>query len=140
MLTLWKPLNELSSFSRAFDEAFRPLTFKREAFFAPAVDIEEHEDRFVLHADLPGMNEADIDVQVHEGQLLLSGKREYSKEEKTDSGTYRERSYGTFCRRIRLGSTVDAEKIEASYDKGVLSVTLPKKEEAKPRQIPVGTN
>ena len=140
MLTLWRPFNDLATWGRAFDNSLRPVSSTRSQFFSPEVDIEELEDRYVLRADLPGMEEQDIDVQVHEGTLHLSGKREESVEQESEGGFYRERRYGSFARRFRLGSHVDAEKIEATYDKGVLSVVLPKKEEAKPRQIPVGTN
>jgi HSP20 family protein len=108
--------------------------------FAPAVDIEEKADHFLVSADLPGVSEKDIEVKVQDGVLLLSGKRESSKEQKTESGFYRERSYGSFCRSITLGEGVDAAKIEAAYKNGVLTVKLPKKEEAKPRQIPVSAS
>lgn len=141
MLTLWRPHHDLLSWSREFDRLFgwgdgaaaRPD-------YTPAVDVREEENQFVIRADLPGMEEKDLDVRVHEGTLVLSGKREESNEEKTDRGYYRERRYGTFCRQFRLGTNVDAQQIEASYKNGVLTVALPKREEAKPRQIPVHTS
>ena len=138
MLTLWRPFGGLFGLSREFDEQFwgKPSN-GNHADFAPAVDIEEKEDHFLVSADLPGVSEKDIEVKLQDGVLLLSGKREASKEEKTEAGTYRERSYGSFCRSFTLGDGVDAEKIEAAYKNGVLTVKLPKKEEIKPRQIPV---
>jgi HSP20 family protein len=105
--------------------------------YAPAVDIHEAENKFVIRADLPGLEEKDLDVRVHDGTLILSGKREQSKQEQTDQGYHRERRCGSFCRQFRLGSQVDDQQIEASYKNGVLTVVLPKREEAKPRQIPV---
>jgi len=105
--------------------------------FTPAVDISEEEDHFLIKADLPGMSEKEIEVKVQDGVLLLSGKREEVREEKKEGGYHRERRYGSFCRQFRLGSNVDPDAIAATYDSGVLSVKLPKKEETKPRQIPI---
>lgn len=138
MLTRWNPHADLFRFSRGFDSLFSWEEGNGEVLsFKPAVDIKEDEDRVVIVADLPGVDEKDIDVQVHDGVLQLSGKREESKEEKSEHGYYRERRYGSFHRRFRLGSNVDAASIEATYKNGELTVVLPKKEEAKPRQIPV---
>jgi len=134
MLTLWRPSRDL--FRWDLDDLFgRPLL--EGSRFTPAVDIEEQDDRFVLRADLPGIREKDLDLQVHDGTLRLTGKREDQREEKRGSATFRERTFGGFTRQFTLGPNVDAEKIEASYEDGVLTVVLPKKEAAKPRQIPV---
>jgi len=141
MLTLWRPFHQLTRFNREFDRVFRREAGNGElAQWAPAVDIEETDNGFELRADLPGVEEKDVEVTVHEGVLVLSGKREEVKEEKSEHGIYRERSFGSFFRRFRLGPHVDPEKIEASFKNGVLTVLLPKKEEAKPRQITVSTN
>ena len=104
------------------------------------MDIKENEDHFLVSADLPGVNEKDIEVTLQDGVLLLSGKRELNKQEKTERGYYSERSYGSFCRSFTLGDGVEPDKIEAVYKNGVLTVKLPKKSETKPRQIPVTTN
>lgn len=138
MLTLWTPRNGLFRFNPFFDDLW---SWGRDnggpRSFSPAVDIDEDETKFTIRADLPGVKEEDIEVTVNEGTLVLSGKREETKEEETDGGYYRERSYGSFCRTFRLGTSVDRNGIEANYEGGVLSVVLPKKEELKPRQIPV---
>jgi HSP20 family protein len=143
-LTKWRPTWGLTRRERDFDDLFHGLVSNGELVnyrnFNPAVDIVEEEDRFLIKADLPGMAENDIDVKVHDGVLVLSGKREETKEERTEGGFYSERRYGSFCRQFTLGSSVDAQKIEASYDKGVLTVSLPKKEETKPRQIAISNN
>ena len=141
MLTLWRPFGGLFGLSRELEDLFegKPSNGNR-VDFAPAVDIEEKEDHFLVSADLPGVSEKDIEVKVHDGVLLLAGKREASKEQKTETGYYRERSCGRFFRSFTLGDGVDPEKIEAAYRNGVLTVKLPKKEEIKPRQIPVSTN
>ena len=141
MLTQWRPFGGLCGLDRELDDLFgdKPANGDR-VDFAPAVDIEEKEDHFLVSADLPGVSEKDIEVKVHDGVLLLSGKREVSKEDKTEGGYYSERKSGSFCRTFTLGDGVDAAKIEAAYRNGVLTVKLPKKEETKPRQIPVSTN
>ncbi len=141
MLTLYRPIHSLSRWSREFDKLLGwPTGNGDTASFTPAVDIEERAESFVIRADLPGMEEKDIEVKVHNRTLYLSGKREESKEEKTDTGYYQERRYGTFYRQFRLGENVDLDKVEAKYEKGVLEVVVLKKPEAQPKQIPVQAN
>ncbi len=135
MLTLWRPHEALFRWGNELDGFFNHSS--DEPALRPAVDVVEEEHRYVLSADLPGFQEKDIDVRVVDDVLVLSGKREESRNAKSGSVTYAERRYGTFCRQFSLGSTVDEAKIEATYKNGVLTVALPKKEEAKPRQIPV---
>jgi len=138
MLTLWRPETGLFNWSREFERLFDWDSGNGHTQgHSPAVDIEEKDSEFVIRADVPGVNEKDLEVRVDDGVLLLSGKREQSKEEKGARGYYQERSYGSFCRQFRLGTEVDDTKIEATYRNGVLMVVLPKKEAAKPRQIPV---
>ena len=141
MLRVWRPFHERTRFNGDFDHFFHPPVRNGEVgTFQPSVDIEETEEGFVLTADLPGVDEKEIEITVHEGVLLLSGKRENEREEKLETGIYRERSHGAFVRKFRLGPNVDPEGIEAAYKNGVLTVNLPKKAEAKPKQIPVVTN
>jgi HSP20 family protein len=135
-LTRYRPTG-LSPFFREFDKLFAD---GERSGYAPAVDITEEEDHFLIKADLPGVNDKEIEVKVHDGVLLLSGSREETREEEKEGYSYRERRSGSFCRQFRLGRSVDAEKIEASYRSGVLEVKLPKKEEVKPRQITVTSN
>ena len=140
MLTRFKPFRDVARFNREFDHFFRSHGRDGEhTNFAPAVDIEETEEAVVLSADLPGVDEKDIEITVHQGVLVLSGKREDTRDEESENSVYRERRYGSFFRRFRLGSKVDPDAIVAAYKNGVLTVTLPKKEEAKPKQIPVAT-
>ena len=141
MLTLWRPFSGLCGLSHEFNDFFEGKPTNGDCVdFAPAVDVEEKEDHFLVSADLPGVSEKDIEVKVQDGALLLSGKREVSKEQKTEGGYYTERSFGSFCRSFTLGDGVDPAKIEASYKNGVLTVKLPKRAETQPRQIPVSTN
>jgi HSP20 family protein len=105
--------------------------------WSPAVDIFETEDALKLKADVPDVNIEDIDVRVENQTLTVRGHRKFEKDE-TVKGHHRiERSYGEFVRSFVVPSTVDTEKVEADYKNGVLTITLPKKEAAKPRQVKV---
>jgi HSP20 family protein len=105
--------------------------------WVPAVDIFETENEWVLKADLPEVKMENIDIQIENGTLTLKGERKFQGEE-NGKGYHRvERSYGTFARYFTLPETVDSEKVRADYANGVLTVTLPKKEVAKPRTIKV---
>jgi HSP20 family protein len=118
------------SVSRLFGEpASRP--------WSPAVDIFETENELVLKADVPDVDPQNIGIQLENGTLTLKGERRY-EENKNNKGFHRiERSYGSFSRAFSLPETVDGEKVQADYKNGVLTITLPKKEVAKPRTINV---
>jgi HSP20 family protein len=124
---------------RMFDEAFHRFLSEPQGNrpWSPAVDVYETENELVLKADLPEVELEDIDVRVENQTLTISGERKFEKRD-TDKGYHRiERSYGTFQRSFAVPNTFDTEKINAGFKNGVLSVTLPKKEAAKPRQIKV---
>lgn len=108
--------------------------------WAPAVDILETENELVLKADVPGIDQKDIDIQIENGTLTLKGERKFERDEKNKGFHRMERSYGAFVRYFTLPDTVDSEHVRAEYSSGVLSVTLPKKEVAKPRSIKVQVN
>lgn len=118
------------SLSRLFSEpASRP--------WSPAVDIYETENDLVLKADLPEVDPKNVGIQLENGTLTLKGERKF-EEQKNGRGFHRiERSYGTFVRAFSLPDTVDGDKVKADYKNGVLTVTLPKKEVAKPKTINV---
>jgi HSP20 family protein len=131
----------LARWSREFDDLFNWSWGNGERVsFSPAVDIQEQEDKYILRADLPGLDKKDVDVKVQDNILLLSGKREQSRAEEGEGATYRERRFGAFSRQFRLGSNVKTGKIKASYKNGVLKVVLPKRPESQPRLIPVSVN
>ena len=121
------------SISRLFSEpASRPWT--------PAVDIFETENELVLKADIPDVDAKNVGIQVENGTLTLKGERKF-EQEKNGKGFHRiERSYGAFVRAFILPETVDAEKVKADYKNGVLTITIAKKEVAKPRTINVEVN
>jgi HSP20 family protein len=105
--------------------------------WSPAVDIFETEHELVLKAELPDMDEKDIDVRVEGNMLTLAGERKYEKEFKEENALRMERYYGTFSRTFTLPNTVKLDAIKADYKHGLLTVRLPKREEAKPKQIKI---
>jgi HSP20 family protein len=105
--------------------------------WAPAVDIYETENELVLKADLPDVDLKDIDVRVENQTLTIAGERSFEKQESVKGYHRIERNYGTFVRSFSVPNTFDTENIAAEFNNGVLSVTLPKKEAAKPRQVKV---
>ncbi len=133
MLTLWRPYEELLRWSKDWDRWWADS----RASLRPAVDVEEDQQRYVIRADLPGAEEKDIDVHIEDGVLVLAAQRALPKDEKSARLGYAERPQGSFYRQFTLGNAVDQSKIEASYKNGVLTVALPKKAAAVPRQIPV---
>ena len=137
----WKEFNSLSNrFNRMFDLAPREENADFLGAWSPAVDIYDKGSEVVIHAELPGMKKEDIDVRVENNVLTIRGKKERNEEVK-DEGYFRtERSYGAFSRSFSLPTTVDISKIVAEYKEGVLTLSLPKAEEAKPRQIDVAVS
>jgi HSP20 family protein len=108
--------------------------------WAPAVDIVENEKELVLKADLPDLNEKDIDVRIENNMLTFSGERKYEKDVKEDNFLRVERAYGSFSRSFSLPNTVNTEAIKAEYKNGVLTVRVPKREEARPKQVKVAVS
>ena len=107
------------------------------AAWAPAVDVYDHKDSLVIKADLPGLTQKDIDVSVEDDILRIKGQKKQEQEVKEDNYYRLERAYGSFERSFSLPVSVDAAKIKAAYKDGVLQLTLPKKEQPKPKQIKV---
>ena len=105
--------------------------------WAPSVDILETDNELVLKADIPGVDLKDIDIRIENGTLSIKGERKFEKEENNKGFHRLERSYGSFVRYFTLPETVDTEKVKAEYNNGVLNLTLPKKEVAKPKAIKV---
>jgi HSP20 family protein len=135
MLAKWDLFRDLRSFEDEFDR-LAGRAYSRDTW-VPALDVRESEDRWEVTLDLPGLEPGDVSVTFEDGMLSITGKREFSKEDQGDTWHRIERSFGTFARSLRLPQTADTEKIEASFDKGVLTVSVPKTEQAKPRTIEV---
>jgi HSP20 family protein len=144
-LTRWEPFCNLSTLqeqmNRFFDDSF--FRFAEESAlttWAPAVDIYEDGDNLVLKADLPDINEKDLDLRIENNTLTLRGERKFEKKVNEESYFRVERRYGSFSRSFSLPNTVNSEAIKAEYKSGVLTVVLPKREESKPKQIKVAVN
>src|SRR5271165_2072229 len=143
VLTRWDPYREFSSvqdrLNRLFNASFNEGRdeFLATSTFAPAVDVYEDEHNVTLKIEVPGIDEKDIDVRIENNTLTVHGERKIEKEEKEENYRRVERQYGSFTRTFTLPTTVDSEKVSATYDKGVLKISLPKKAEAKPKQIKV---
>lgn len=143
-LVKYSPVRSLfdlrSSVDRLFDDFFsmdRTLLREPSLSVVPAVDLEETEDAFKITAELPGMDKKDIQITFENNVLSISGEKKAEKEIKEDNYHRLERSYGKFHRSFELPGYIERDKIEADYKDGVLHVTVPKTEEAKPKQIEV---
>jgi len=141
----WDPFQDLISLqermNRLFEQTLDRSRGEREgmvaATWAPAVDIYETPDSIVLQAELPGLSKEDIDIQVRDNVLTLKGERRSEKEVKEGNYLRVERAYGGFQRAFTLPAAVQADKIRAVFKDGVLDVSIPKVEEAKPKQIKI---
>ncbi|MBZ5515602.1 MAG: Hsp20/alpha crystallin family protein [Acidobacteriia bacterium] len=140
----WEPFRDLMTtqreFDRLFKEAFVPFFGEGELStrtWAPPVDIYENENDIVLKAELPGVDPKDVEVRVEDNTLYLKGERKFEKEVKQENYHRVERSYGSFARSFSLPSSINAEKVKAEYKDGLLTLTLPKREEAKPKTIKI---
>src|ERR671915_1593449 len=142
MALLMKP----EPFSREMDRLFDAFFGAGDAAgrrWVPPMDVVEAEDHFVLKADLPGLSEEDVSIEIQDGNLTISGQRK-AEHESSEKGWYRiERSFGGFQRSLSLPEGIDADAVTANFDRGVLEVRIPKPEERKPRRVSIkahGTN
>ena len=134
--TMW---DELSTVRNAFDRAFGRLDAEATVAWHPAVDIRETKDELTLDVELPGIPSDAVEVSVENGVLTISGEKKQEIEQGSEGSEFHliERRYGAFERRFSLPRSVDAERVNAAFANGVLKVTLPKAEKAKPRKIEV---
>jgi HSP20 family protein len=141
-LARWTPLREMAQLQNEMNRFFSGLpTANQEELltssWAPQVDIYEDQDGIRLHADVPGVDQKDLDVKVENRMLTLRGERKLAQEEKKENYHRIERSYGAFTRSFMLPEYADADKVEAAFKNGVLEVKIPKREEKRPKQIKV---
>jgi HSP20 family protein len=139
--SLW---SERSLFPNLFDEFFNDRSFRSlqetARTWTPAVDILEKDGNLILRAELPGINEKEIDLKLEGNVLTLRGERKLEDEQESNNYHRIERFYGAFSRSFTLPETVDRDQIKADYKSGVLTVTIPQRPEVKPREIPVSVN
>jgi HSP20 family protein len=145
-LIRWEPVRELNSLQHEMNRLFasffdtpRPAEGGGSvARWLPAMDLVESDDHFILRADLPGLSEDDVSVELEDSTLTISGERN-AEHDASEQGFYRlERAYGTFSRSLTLPKGVDSEGITASFDRGVLEVRIPKPEVHKPKRVSIG--
>jgi len=141
-LTRWEPFRGATSLQDQINRVFNDVlerTGEESSLtaWAPAVDIYETEHELVLKADLPDIYPKDLDIRVENNILTIRGERKFEKNVNEENYLRVERSYGSFTRSFTLANTVNSEAIKAAYENGVLTLTIPKREEAKPKQIKV---
>jgi HSP20 family protein len=141
-ISRWEPFRGVSTLqdqvNRLFNEGFeRGGEESSMSAWAPAVDIYETEHELVLKADLPEVDPKDLDIRVENNLLTIRGERKFEKKVSEENYLRVERSYGSFARSFTLANTVNSDAIKAEYQNGVLTLSIPKREEAKPKQIKV---
>src|SRR6266567_7014150 len=142
IIARWEPFRGVTTLqeqsNRLFNDAFdRTGEEWNLSAWAPAVDIYETEQELLVKADLPDVDPKDLDIRVENNLLTIRGERKFEKNVNQENYLRVERAYGSFARSFTLANTVNAEAIKADYQNGVLRLTIPKKEEAKPKQIKV---
>lgn len=144
-LVRWNPFSEMSvlqnQMNRLFDSALHswPGDANGTTPWTPAADIYETENELVVTLDLPGVDPKMVDIRVENNILTIRGERQFNETQNKESFHRVERSYGAFARSFTLSTYVDADKIRAGYNNGVLNITLPKAEAVKPKRIQIAT-
>jgi HSP20 family protein len=144
-LIRWEPTRDLATLRNRMDRLFGDTLGRwgggeeglAPGVWIPPVDVFETPENIVLKADLPDVNKDEVDISIENNTLTIKGERKMEKEVKEKNFYRMERSYGTFSRSFTLPPTVAADKVDASFENGVLTLTLPKREESKPKQIKV---
>ena len=140
----WDPFRDMvtlrEKMNRLFEDVFTGQSEGKElaaSSWAPAVDIFETENDLVMTAEVPGIDEKDIEIKIEDNTLILKGARKFEKETKEENYHRIERSYGSFYRAFTLPNSIDPEKIQAEHENGVLKITMPKRTELKPRKVKI---
>ena len=143
-LSNWTPFDRLSTLrdemNRLFDFSWPSRDTGLFSGWSPALDVWDDNDTFVVTCELPGMKKEEIDLSLHDGMLTISGERKHEHEVSPGEEFRSERYFGRFQRSVTLPALVDASKVTASYKEGVLTIRLPKAEEAKPKHIDVSVS
>ena len=137
----WRPMRDITTvqdeINRMFDNFWGEFKGEDEAMLAPPVDVTEKAENFVVTAELPGLKKDEINLAIQNNVLTISGSRKRETESKNDRYLRVERSFGSFCRTINLPTSVDGSKIGADFEDGILTIELPKVEEARPKEIAI---
>ena len=148
-MTVWDPVRDMRDMERRFRGSFNDLldwrlfpsllTREMGRFWAPSIELIDKGGKYLVRAELPGMKTEDIEVSIDEDGLTISGERKQDKTEKEEHYVYQEHSYGAFRRTVPLPTGVDHDKVEASYENGILEVTLTKTPETKAKKIEISS-
>ena len=140
----WDPFRDLvtlrDKMNRLFEDAYSSGSSERDMIsstWSPSVDIYESEKEIILTAEVPGLSEKDIEIQIEDNSLTIKGERKFEKETQEENYHRIERAYGQFCRTFSLPTHIDQEKIKAEHENGVLKIMMPKKEESKPKSVKI---
>ncbi|MFO7733584.1 MAG: Hsp20/alpha crystallin family protein [Candidatus Aminicenantes bacterium] len=139
----WDPFGDFVTLRDRMNRLFEDMSGSKEEkdlmtrAWAPSVDIYENENEVVLCAEIPGVEEKDVEIKVEDNNLIIKGERKFEKEAKEENYHRVERSYGSFFRSFALPSYIEQDKIEAEHENGVLRVRMPKKAELKPRKVKI---
>lgn len=140
-LTRWNPFREMmtlrNEIDRLFEETMEWPTLERRTFGDLALDLSEQDDAYIVEAAVPGINPDDLDIHITDNVLTIQGEFKQERDEEKKTWHLRERRYGSFTRSVRLPMRVNADEVTADYKDGVLILTVPKAEEAKPKRITV---
>jgi HSP20 family protein len=143
-LVRWDPVRDLDSFQSDFNRLFDSFFGARPGSEAgrrwmPAMDLVETDDHLILRADLPGLDQDNVEIELKDDVLTISGERKAEHEDRQDGFHRIERSYGAFARSLTLPKGIDADQVQAEFEKGVLEVRIPKPAERKPHRVQIGT-
>ncbi|MEZ4867488.1 MAG: Hsp20/alpha crystallin family protein [Caldilineaceae bacterium] len=145
-LTRWEPFREVPTMREAMERFFEEPLFEPMRFwtrpldeFRPAIDVAEEDGAYIVKASVPGVKPEEIEITLSDNMLTIKGESKADKEIKEENYHMRERRYGSFMRCMTLPTAVDSNKVEATHENGVLTLRLPKSEEAKPKKIAVKT-
>jgi len=149
-LVRWNPTRELMNLEKEFSKLFNTFGSRfglrengddfENAVWSPLTDISEDNDKYVLSMDIPGVEKKDVKISYKNGSIIVSGERKQESEEKSSKYHRIERAYGKYYREFMLPEKIVEDKIEAKFKDGTLTVTIPKAEEAKPREIDIKVN
>lgn len=149
-LVRWNPTRELMNLEKEFSKLFNTFGSRfglrdsdddfENAVWSPLTDISEDNDKYVLSMDIPGVDKKDVKISYKNGSIVVSGERKQESEEKSSKYHRIERAYGRYYREFMLPEKIVEDKIEAKFKDGTLTVTIPKAEEAKPREIDIKVN
>lgn len=139
----WDPFGDFMTLRDRMNRLFEDMSSSKEEkdlmtrAWAPSVDIYENENEVVLNAEIPGVDEKDVEIKVEDNTLILKGERKFEKEAKEENYHRIERSYGSFFRSFALPGYIEQDRIEAEHENGILRIRMPKKPELKPRKVKI---